>query len=198
MGRDGAQVAKKIFARVNEIFRSAQKNHLFKFFTTWRVKLQKTVFIIIAWNVHMWTEKSCLPTSTPWRWQWESNCKNILLGIEWNVQVCTENLSLSIFHLNGVGGGRSSCKKNIFCWDIHEMFRCAQKSLYFFSSPPHEGLKMTFLCKNVFLRIAWSVQICSDKSCLPATSLPLFFPFSPMKSWKRFLFCADLNISCNF
>ena len=72
--------------------------------------------------------------------------KNVLLEMEWNIHICTENASFPTLHPYG-GGGQFS--KKILCKKLNIKFRSAQENIFFQPSNP---MGWGSSCKKPFLK----------------------------------------------
>ena len=108
-----------------------------------------------------------------------ANFQNSLLGIAWNVQICT----VMVANLHPC---RSSFQKKILLGIKWHFQTCTN---LFFPTLQHHGCGVKF--QHLLLGIEWNIQICTEMF-----SFPTLHPMG-MRIGKNYL-CADLDISCNF
>ena len=117
----------------------------------WEVNLQKQSLLGMAWNVWIYMEKSLLPTPIP-HGGGESRC--FLLGIQWNVEICTWVMTANSDPLCSWEGSDTQFRNKIFLCKSEHSIQFLTNIVYKMTTllPPHEVWDMA---KHGLLFICW-------------------------------------------
>ena len=182
--------------------------------------VKNIILLYIEWNIQDLHKKVIFSDPHfPQRLRWGRSRVKLqeifLLGMEWNVHICTEKPSFPHLTPMGIFG---VCIKLQKCLGIEWIFQiCTEKVCLWISIL--WGVEVN-LQRNFLLEIVWNVQICTEKSCLTnlytmkwevklqksrffawtvqickeKSSFPTLLPYGGKKGW---LFYANLSIPCN-